>query len=76
LDARDRCKQGLIPPEALRLVEDEAIRDIVRFQEELGLQGITDGDSALPPTMISSNNWQASRRVKAPWCTSTAPRGK
>ena len=25
-------------------IEDEAIRDIVRFQEDLGLQGITDGE--------------------------------
>jgi 5-methyltetrahydropteroyltriglutamate--homocysteine methyltransferase len=44
LDARDRYKKGDISAEALRSVEDEAIRDIVRFQEELGLQGITDGE--------------------------------
>src|SRR5581483_10879937 len=28
----------------LRAVEDQAIRDIVRLQENLGLQGITDGE--------------------------------
>jgi 5-methyltetrahydropteroyltriglutamate--homocysteine methyltransferase len=28
----------------LRSAEDRAIRDIVRFQEDLGLQGITDGE--------------------------------
>jgi 5-methyltetrahydropteroyltriglutamate--homocysteine methyltransferase len=44
LDARDRYKQGAIPPEALRSVEDDAIRDIVHFQEDLGLNGITDGE--------------------------------
>jgi 5-methyltetrahydropteroyltriglutamate--homocysteine methyltransferase len=44
LDARDRYKRGEIPREALRQAEDRAIRDIVRFQEELGLQGVTDGE--------------------------------
>ena len=29
---------------ALRAVEDTAIRDIVRYQENLGLRGITDGE--------------------------------
>jgi 5-methyltetrahydropteroyltriglutamate--homocysteine methyltransferase len=44
LEARDRFKQGAISKEQLRAIEDAAIRDIVRFQEELGLQGITDGE--------------------------------
>ena len=29
---------------ALRAVEDDAIREVVRFQEDLGLRGITDGE--------------------------------
>jgi 5-methyltetrahydropteroyltriglutamate--homocysteine methyltransferase len=44
LEASDRFKRGEIDSPALRLVEDEAIREIVRFQEDLGLQGITDGE--------------------------------
>jgi methionine synthase II (cobalamin-independent) len=44
LAARDRYKKGEIDKAALRAVEDAAIRDIVRMQEELGLQGITDGE--------------------------------
>ncbi len=44
LDARERRKKGEITAAALRAVEDEAIRDVVRFQEDLGLQGITDGE--------------------------------
>jgi 5-methyltetrahydropteroyltriglutamate--homocysteine methyltransferase len=44
LEARDRRKRGEIDQAALRTVEDEAIREIVRFQEDLGLQGITDGE--------------------------------
>jgi 5-methyltetrahydropteroyltriglutamate--homocysteine methyltransferase len=44
LDAREKCQKGEISREALRKVEDDAIRDIVRFQEDLGLQGITDGE--------------------------------
>jgi len=44
LDAREQFRGGAIDAAALRLVEDEAIRDIVAFQEDLGLKGITDGE--------------------------------
>jgi 5-methyltetrahydropteroyltriglutamate--homocysteine methyltransferase len=44
LEARDQFKQGDISKQQLRAAEDAAIRDIVRFQEDLGLQGITDGE--------------------------------
>ena len=44
LDARERRRKGEVSREALRAVEDAAIRDIVRFQEDLGLTGITDGE--------------------------------
>lgn len=44
LDARDQHKAGAISAQDLRAVEDNAIRDIVRFQENLGLHSITDGE--------------------------------
>jgi len=44
LDAREQHKAGTLSASALRAVEDEAIRQIVRFQEDLGLRGITDGE--------------------------------
>jgi 5-methyltetrahydropteroyltriglutamate--homocysteine methyltransferase len=44
LHARKRRQAGEIDAAELRVVEDEAIADIVRFQEELGLRGITDGE--------------------------------
>ena len=44
LDAREARRTGSIDDAALRTVEDAAIRDIVRFQEDLGLRGITDGE--------------------------------
>jgi 5-methyltetrahydropteroyltriglutamate--homocysteine methyltransferase len=44
LDARERAQQGAISRAALREAEDKAIREIVRFQEDLGLRGITDGE--------------------------------
>ena len=44
LEARERHKKGEIDRAALRNVEDDAIRDVVRFQEDLGLKGITDGE--------------------------------
>ncbi len=45
LAARDRhFKQRSIDRKALREVEDRAIRDVVRLQEDWGLQGVTDGE--------------------------------
>ena len=44
LDAREKQQNGAITRAELRTVEDAAIRDIVKFQESLGLQGITDGE--------------------------------
>ncbi len=44
IDARAKFKAGTITAEALRAEEDRAIRDIVRYQENLGLTGITDGE--------------------------------
>ena len=44
LAARAQRERGEISPDALRLAEDAAIRDVVRKQEDVGLQGITDGE--------------------------------
>lgn len=44
IDARAAYRAGTIDAAELRAVEDEAIRDIVAFQEDLGLQSITDGE--------------------------------
>src|SRR6267154_4750604 len=44
LDARERFFNGELSRPKLRAVEDAAIRDIVRLQEDLGLTGITDGE--------------------------------
>jgi len=44
IEARERFAKREITAEALRVAEDAAIRDIVRFQEDLGLRGITDGE--------------------------------
>ena len=44
LDAREQCRKGAISKDALRKAEDSAIRDIVRFQEDQGLQAVTDGE--------------------------------
>ena len=43
-EARARFKRGEIDAEALRAVEDRAIRDVVKLQEDAGLLGITDGE--------------------------------
>ena len=44
LEARAQRARGEITPEQLRAVEDRAITEIVRFQEDVGLQSITDGE--------------------------------
>jgi 5-methyltetrahydropteroyltriglutamate--homocysteine methyltransferase len=43
-EARERFFAKQIPAEALRAVEDECIREVVRQQEDVGLEGITDGE--------------------------------
>ncbi|HEY7706943.1 MAG TPA: hypothetical protein VH968_07235, partial [Gaiellaceae bacterium] len=44
LQAREDHAQGRIGDDELRAAEDEAIRDAVRMQEEVGLQSATDGE--------------------------------
>ena len=45
LDAREQCfVKKEITAEQLRLVEDKAITEIVNFQQDVGLQSITDGE--------------------------------
>jgi len=44
LAARAARAAGEIPAEELRSVEDDAIRDVVRMQREVGLQSATDGE--------------------------------
>ena len=44
LDAREQAAKGEIRPDQLRAVEDRAITDIVKFQQEVGLLSITDGE--------------------------------
>lgn len=43
-EARVRRRRGEISPEALREVEDRAIRDAIAKQEAIGLQAVTDGE--------------------------------
>jgi 5-methyltetrahydropteroyltriglutamate--homocysteine methyltransferase len=44
LDAREQKARGEISAEQLRAIEDRAITEIVKFQEDVGLQSITDGE--------------------------------
>jgi len=44
LAARQDHARGTITGERLRQIEDEAIRDAVAMQEEIGLQSVTDGE--------------------------------
>jgi 5-methyltetrahydropteroyltriglutamate--homocysteine methyltransferase len=41
---RQRFADGECSAEELRAVEDECIREVIRKQEDVGLQGITDGE--------------------------------
>jgi len=44
LEAREAHKRGELSASRLREVEDDAIREVVRLQEDLGLQAVTDGE--------------------------------
>ncbi|HSE88599.1 MAG TPA: 5-methyltetrahydropteroyltriglutamate--homocysteine S-methyltransferase [Candidatus Binatia bacterium] len=44
LRAREQHQQGTLAAEGLREIEDGSIRTVAKLQEEIGLQGITDGE--------------------------------
>jgi 5-methyltetrahydropteroyltriglutamate--homocysteine methyltransferase len=44
LKAREDFEAGRISADRLREVEDRAVRDVVKMQEDIGLQGVTDGE--------------------------------
>jgi 5-methyltetrahydropteroyltriglutamate--homocysteine methyltransferase len=44
LRTREEHQAGRLSAEELRRAEDAAIRDAVRMQQEIGLQGVTDGE--------------------------------
>lgn len=44
LEARAKHAKGEIDAQQLRAVEDKAITEIVRFQEDVGLKSVTDGE--------------------------------
>jgi methionine synthase II (cobalamin-independent) len=44
LEARAKHAAGQLADEELKAAEDDAIRDVVRMQEEVGLQSATDGE--------------------------------
>jgi 5-methyltetrahydropteroyltriglutamate--homocysteine methyltransferase len=44
LRAREDLAQGRISMEQLRRAEDDAIRQVVKLQEDIGLQAVTDGE--------------------------------
>jgi len=44
LRARSEHQAGRLSAAELRRVEDAAIRDLVRMQQEIGLEGVTDGE--------------------------------
>jgi len=44
LDARAAHARGELDAAGLRAVEDDAVREVVRMQEEVGLQTVTDGE--------------------------------
>ena len=44
LQAREQRAAGRLSDERLRAAEDAAIRDVVRMQEDAGLQSATDGE--------------------------------
>jgi len=42
--AREKLAKGEIAPADLKAVEDREIERVIKKQEEVGLQGITDGE--------------------------------
>ena len=44
IDARHKRREGAISEKELHAIEDRAIRHVVKFQEDIGLQAVTDGE--------------------------------
>jgi len=44
LEARESAKRNELSAQQLREIEDRSIREVVRMQEDIGLQGVTDGE--------------------------------
>jgi 5-methyltetrahydropteroyltriglutamate--homocysteine methyltransferase len=44
LRAREEAAAGRLPSDELRAVEDDAIRDAIRMQRDVGLRAVTDGE--------------------------------
>ncbi len=44
IDARDKKAKGEIGADELKAIQQDAIREVVRLQEDLGLRSITDGE--------------------------------
>src|SRR5690348_2468759 len=44
LRAREDAARGAISPDDLRAAEDDAIRDAIRMQDDIGLRSVTDGE--------------------------------
>ena len=76
LEARAQKAKGQITAEQLRTVEDQAIREIVKFQEDVGLKSITDGNSDEPiSTLIFWSNSAASKPIfRSPSISPMAPK--
>ncbi len=65
LRARAEHQPGRVSAEELRRIEDEAIRDVVRMQQEIGLEGVTDGEFR-PRFVIPGRPARGSRAKHAP----------
>src|SRR5262245_62201219 len=44
IEARKAAETGSLPAEDLRRIQEGAIREVVRLQEDIGLRSITDGE--------------------------------
>jgi 5-methyltetrahydropteroyltriglutamate--homocysteine methyltransferase len=44
VEARRKFEAGQLDPQSLRVIEDEAIREVVKLQEDIGLEVVTDGE--------------------------------
>jgi hypothetical protein len=53
LRAREEFAAGILPAEQLRAAEDDAIRDVVKMQRDVGLQSATDGEFRRGSRLIS-----------------------
>lgn len=74
LEAREQVARGEVPPSSLKAVEDDAVDEALRLQEQAGIEAVTDGEmrrlsfqSQLPAAVEGLADWDLDAFLWGEW---------